>query len=172
MAIPCARNCQCPHLLPATVAQKVSRRKTYHSVVLELRLAERRSVAGDDDKLGLAVAEALQGALVSKSDLSGLHHKREARVDGVGIALSFLGALKILAASLELPRWPAQSLDSLSRKKRAQLVSTTVVDHRVRKGYSYAIVACLGSLCEVFLKGVAAPAEFEKVRVVERKMLW
>ena len=39
-----------------------------HGVVLELRLAERGSVAGDDDKLGLAGAEGLQaGSPVSAS---------------------------------------------------------------------------------------------------------
>jgi hypothetical protein len=39
-----------------------------HGVVLELRLAEGGSVAGDDDKLGLAGAEALEGGLVTESD--------------------------------------------------------------------------------------------------------
>ena len=39
-----------------------------HAVVLELRLAERRSVASNDDELGLAGSEALEGRLVSKSD--------------------------------------------------------------------------------------------------------
>lgn len=39
---------------------------------LELRLAERWGVAGDDDKLGLAGAEGLEGRLVTKSDLTGL----------------------------------------------------------------------------------------------------
>jgi hypothetical protein len=43
-----------------------------HGVVLELRLAERGGVAGDDDELGLAGAEGLEGGLVTKSDLSGL----------------------------------------------------------------------------------------------------
>jgi hypothetical protein len=40
-----------------------------HGVVFELRLAERRSVAGDDDELGLAGAKGLEGGLVAKSDL-------------------------------------------------------------------------------------------------------
>lgn len=84
-----------------------------HGVVLELRLAERRSVAGNDDELGLASAEGLEGGLVAKGDctakrwlvddafgkdadfekrrtLARLHHKREARVDGVG-GLALLG---------------------------------------------------------------------------------
>lgn len=39
-----------------------------HAVVLELALAERRSVSGDDDQLGLAGAEALEGGLVAESD--------------------------------------------------------------------------------------------------------
>jgi hypothetical protein len=41
-------------------------------LTLELRLAERRGVAGDDDELGLARAESLEGRLVSKCDLTGL----------------------------------------------------------------------------------------------------
>jgi hypothetical protein len=43
-----------------------------HAVVLELGLAERRCVAGDDDQLGLAGAEGLEGGLVAEGDLSGL----------------------------------------------------------------------------------------------------
>lgn len=39
-----------------------------HAVVLELRLAQRRSVASNDDELGLARAEALEGRLVSEGD--------------------------------------------------------------------------------------------------------
>ena len=39
-----------------------------HGVVLEFRLAEGRCVAGDDDELSLAVAEGLEGALVSEGD--------------------------------------------------------------------------------------------------------
>ena len=43
-----------------------------HSIVLELRLAKRGGVASDDDELGLAGAEGLEGGLVTKSDLAGL----------------------------------------------------------------------------------------------------
>lgn len=43
-----------------------------HGVVLELRLAERRGVASNDDELGLAGAEGLEGGLVTQSDLAGL----------------------------------------------------------------------------------------------------
>ena len=39
-----------------------------HGVVLELTLAQRGSVGGDDDELGLAVTEGLEGRLVSQSD--------------------------------------------------------------------------------------------------------
>jgi hypothetical protein len=41
-------------------------------LTLELRLAERRSVASNDDKLGLSGAKGLEGRLVTKSDLAGL----------------------------------------------------------------------------------------------------
>lgn len=58
-------------------------RETYHSVVLKLGLAQRRSVASNDDELGLSVAEGLQGGLVAEGDFARLHHKRQARVDGV-----------------------------------------------------------------------------------------
>ena len=44
----------------------------WYKRTLELGLAERRSVAGDDDELGLARAERLEGGLVAESDLSGL----------------------------------------------------------------------------------------------------
>lgn len=64
---------------------------TYHSVVLELGLAERRGVASNDDELGLAVAERLEGALVAESDFARLHDQSQTAVDRVGIALSFLG---------------------------------------------------------------------------------
>lgn len=51
---------------------------------LELTLAERGGVAGNDDQLGLSRPEGLEGRLVTQSDLSRLHHKRQARVDVVG----------------------------------------------------------------------------------------
>jgi hypothetical protein len=78
-----------------------------HSVVLKLRLPQRRSVASNDDELGLAGSQALEGGLVAKGDpkksacrswliallhvLARLHHKRKARVDGVGGSLVLLG---------------------------------------------------------------------------------
>lgn len=39
-----------------------------HGVVLELTLTERRSVGGNDDQLGLAGAEGLDGRLVAQGD--------------------------------------------------------------------------------------------------------
>ena len=39
-----------------------------HGVVLELTLAQRGGVGGNDDELGLAVTEGLEGRLVSESD--------------------------------------------------------------------------------------------------------
>jgi hypothetical protein len=59
-----------------------------HGVVLELRLAERGGVAGDDDELGLAGAEGLEGGLVTKSDLSGLFSKN--RQYGRGLVSKFV----------------------------------------------------------------------------------
>jgi len=90
-----------------------------HGVVLELSLAERRAVASNDDELGLAGTDSLDGRLVSvtrgqkgpwrekfvqdlmlsqvllmqnspEGNLTGLHNKRKARVDGVG-GLGLLG---------------------------------------------------------------------------------
>jgi hypothetical protein len=42
-----------------------------HSVVFQLRLAQRRGIAGDDDELGLSRAESLEGRFVSESDCEG-----------------------------------------------------------------------------------------------------
>jgi len=60
-------------------------------LTLELRLPQRRGVSGNDDELGLSGAQALEGRLVAEGDLTGLHHKRQARVDGVGGSLVLLG---------------------------------------------------------------------------------
>ena len=46
-----------------------------HGEVLELRLPQGRGVAGNQNQLGLAGAERLEGALVSEDDLAGLHDK-------------------------------------------------------------------------------------------------
>lgn len=49
------------------------------------------SVAGDEDQLGLAGAQALKGGLVTQDNLAGLHNKRKLAVDAVGIGLVLLG---------------------------------------------------------------------------------
>jgi hypothetical protein len=41
-----------------------------HRIILELRLAQRRSVAGNDDELGLSRSQRLECRLVSEGDLS------------------------------------------------------------------------------------------------------
>lgn len=46
----------------------VHRGLAQHGVVLELRLAQRRGVAGNQDQLGLAGAKGLQGRLVAHGD--------------------------------------------------------------------------------------------------------
>ena len=58
-----------------------------HGVVLELRLAERGGVAGDDDELGLAGAEGLEGGLVTKSDLAGLFFERCISLDVLSVEI-------------------------------------------------------------------------------------
>lgn len=86
----------------------VDRRLGQHGVVFQFRLPQGRSVASDDDKLGLACAQALECRLVAKSDpkqsvrreelrrrgseyvLARLHNKRKARVNGVGGSLVLL----------------------------------------------------------------------------------
>ena len=50
----------------------VDRGLGHHGVVLKLALAERRSVGRNENELGLAGAEGLEGAAVSEDNLSGL----------------------------------------------------------------------------------------------------
>lgn len=61
-----------------------------HAVVLEFTLSQGRSVASNDDQLGLAGSQRLESRLVAESDLSGLHNKRQLGVDAVGILLALL----------------------------------------------------------------------------------
>ncbi len=44
-----------------------------HGVVLELGLSDDWAVRGDENQLGLAVSEGLQGRLVAQRGLAGLH---------------------------------------------------------------------------------------------------
>ena len=57
-------------------------RLAQHGVVLELRLAQRRAVAGDEDKLGLALADRLECRLVAERILARLHNESQTAVDG------------------------------------------------------------------------------------------
>ena len=62
-----------------------------HGVVLDLRLAERRRVVGNDHQLALAVPQGFEGLLVAEAILARLHHKRQPRVDGfIGLLTGFL----------------------------------------------------------------------------------
>jgi len=47
-----------------------------HGVVLELTLAERRSVGSNEDQLGLAGTQGLDGGLVAESDWKGENNQR------------------------------------------------------------------------------------------------
>ena len=60
------------------------------SVVLDLRAHQRGAVVGDDHKLGLALAEGLEGLVEAKAVLAALHDKSELGVD------AFLGLLLFL----------------------------------------------------------------------------
>lgn len=73
-----------------------------HGVVLELRLAERRGVAGNDDELGLAGAEGLEGGLVTKSDLAGLLWKCQLCCSSLGVGISPGMRTLIVSANLAL----------------------------------------------------------------------
>lgn len=55
----------CTHIVSGKM---VDIRLGEHRIVLEFTLAERRSVASDDDQLGLARSEAFEGGLVTESD--------------------------------------------------------------------------------------------------------
>jgi hypothetical protein len=61
-----------------------------HGIVLNLRLAQRRAVRRDDDKLSLGVSQSLDSGLVTKSRLSRSHHKLKLGVDGLHSLLRFL----------------------------------------------------------------------------------
>jgi len=61
----------------------VDTRLRQHSVVLDLRLAQRRRVGRDYDKLGLTATHVLQGTLQTKRNLTRLHHELKLRVDVV-----------------------------------------------------------------------------------------
>lgn len=80
-----------------------------HGVVLELRLAEGRGVASNEDELGLAGAKSLEGRLVAESDLAGLHDKCQAGGQVVGGSLVLVGSHCVGVLVVVLPeeriRW-------------------------------------------------------------------
>lgn len=59
----------------------VNRGLSQHSVVLELTLAQRRSVGSDNDQLGLTRAQSLHAGSSTQGDFTGLHHQGELGVD-------------------------------------------------------------------------------------------
>ena len=58
------------------------------SVVLQLSSSNRRTVAGDQDQLGLATSKRLDGVSISDLEFSGLDDQLEL---GVNVNLGFLG---------------------------------------------------------------------------------
>ena len=58
-----------------------------HGKVLNLGLAEGRAVGGDEDHLGLALAEGLGGGLVAEDGLAGLHDQLKAGVHVLHVLL-------------------------------------------------------------------------------------
>ena len=48
---------------------------------------DREVRTSNDDELGLAGSQSLEGRLVAQHVLARLHNKRKARVDGVGVLL-------------------------------------------------------------------------------------
>jgi len=58
-----------------------------HGKVLDLGLAERGAVRGDEDHLGPALAEGLGGGLVAEDGLAGLHDQLEAGVHVLHVLL-------------------------------------------------------------------------------------
>jgi hypothetical protein len=61
-----------------------------HGVVLNLRLAQRRAVGRDDDKLCLGGSQSLDSGLVTKGRFSRSHDELELGVDGLNGLLRFL----------------------------------------------------------------------------------
>lgn len=80
-ALTCATAANNPISTHVVAGEVVNRSLGQHGVVLQLRLAERRGVAGNDDQLGLARAQRLHGRLGTQGDLTRLHHQSEPGVD-------------------------------------------------------------------------------------------
>ena len=58
-----------------------------HGKVLDLGLAKGRAVGGDEDHLGLALAEGLGGGLVAEDGLTGLHDQLKTGVHVLHVLL-------------------------------------------------------------------------------------
>jgi hypothetical protein len=84
------------HSTYVVAGEVVDRGLREHRVVLKLRLAERRGVAGNDDQLGFSRSKALQSRLVTKGDLSRLHNQSQTAVDRVGSVLRIVRLLAVL----------------------------------------------------------------------------
>jgi hypothetical protein len=110
--------------LTSSVVVHVGLRK--HSVVLDLRLAQGRAVVADDHELGLARSQRLECGLVAQGVLARLHHKREARVDGLGRCLSFLGHLELIVFSAWSAHGAAQPQGSRQRLLLAHVSHSTI----------------------------------------------
>ena len=62
-----------------------------HGVVLDLGSSEMGRVVGEDDELGLAASELLDGLLVAEIVLARLDDKRESAVDRRSVLLRLFG---------------------------------------------------------------------------------
>merc|ERR1719265_2721663 len=75
-----------------------------HGVVFDLAFAQGRAVVGNQNELGLALAQSFQRCFVSKGVLSTLHHKLKTGVDGIGSLLLLRRHLSLaIKMSLDLP---------------------------------------------------------------------
>lgn len=60
------------------------------SIVFDLGLTERRTVASEDDKLGLSRTKRLESLLVSEVELTRLHNEGKTGVDALRVLLGYL----------------------------------------------------------------------------------
>lgn len=82
-----------------------------HGVVLNLGLADRGDVVGDEDHLGLASPEGLEGGLVAEVVLARLHDEGETAVDAL------LGLLLLLGDHLREVRARQRKSDKREQNK-------------------------------------------------------
>ena len=77
--------------IDVVAAVVVHARLGQHGVVLDLGLAQRRAVVGDDDELALAASQRLERGGVAQRVLAGLHNQRQPVVDRLLRLLRLLG---------------------------------------------------------------------------------